>query len=167
MKKPTLIRSDKPHAVKLTEGSSIAQRKSTAYQTGSTETPETPEPVKSAQPTPTVRTSKPRKTSRTKALAVSEPTPAPAPAPKATNPPKAKRKAKATVKTAVSKPRKKSEDKTPESIEASLPVTPVLSVWEQDNPVKARLEELQALNAQLSEQLQRLPTTRTTRGATP
>ncbi|WP_353238172.1 hypothetical protein [Limnohabitans sp.] len=165
MKKQTLIRSDKPHAVQVSEGSSVAQRKSTIPKTA---TPETAEPLMNTQLAPLVKAAKPRKASATKALTTSESTSAPAAsqANVAANSPKAKRKGKTALKTSVRKPRSTSPDKTPAPMEAELPVAPVLPVWEQDNPVKARIEELQALNAQLSEQLQRLPTTRTLRGAT-
>jgi hypothetical protein len=167
MKKSTLIRSDKPHSVQVTEGSSVAQRKSTAKKTSTPETPKTPEPVKNLQLAPEVKAAKPRKASISKPLAAPEPSPAPAAskAPVAAKPPKAKRKL--APKTAAQKPRNTSAVKSPEPIPASLPAAPVLPVWEQDNPIKARIEELQALNAQLSEQLQRLPTTRTLRGAKP
>ncbi len=168
MKKQTLIRSDKPHAVQVTEGSNVAQRKSTSKKTAS---PDTPEPLMNTQLAPAVKAAKPRKAKAPKALEATEPltqTKAPQ-APLADKPtkPQAKRKAKPALKTATRKPRKTSPDKTPAPMEAALPVAPVLPVWEQDSPVKARIEELQALNAQLSEQLQRLPTTRTLRGATP
>jgi hypothetical protein len=168
MKKSTLIRSDKPHAVQVTEGSSVAQRKSATPKSAS---PDTPEPLKIIQKAPAAKGARPRKASAPKALAAFESNPAPAasPAPVAANSPKTKTKStdKPALKTAVRKPRNTSPDKTPDPMQAALPVAPVLPVWEQDNPVKARIEELQALNAQLSEQLQRLTTTRPTRGATP
>ena len=167
MKKSTLIRSDKPHSVQVTEGSSVAQRKSTAKKTSSPETPKTPAPLKNIQLAPEVKAAKPRKASTSKALAAPEPTPAPAASkvPVAANPPKAKRKP--ALKKAVRKPRNTSAVKTHSLMEPSLPAAPQLPLWEQDNPVKARIEELQALNAQLTEQLQRLPTTRSLRGAKP
>jgi hypothetical protein len=167
MKKSTLIRSDKPHAVHVTEGSNVAQRKSSAKKTKAPETPKAPEPRNGLEVAPAVKSTKPRKASTAKALATPEPTPAPTAnkAPVAANPSKAKRKP--ALKKAVRKPRNTSPDKPPLPMQASLPEAPVLPVWEQDNPVKVRIEELQALNAQLSEQLQRLPTPRTLRGATP
>lgn len=170
MKKPALIRSDKPHAVQVTEGSSVAQRKSTTKKSAA---PDTPETLVNIQLAPAVKPAKPRKTSANKALAAAESTPEPVAtqAAEAAAPSKAKakpkRQGKAALKKAVRKPRSTSPDKTPAPTQEALPVAPVLPVWEQDNPVKARIEELQALNAQLSEQLQRLPTTRTLRGATP
>lgn len=168
MKKPTLIRSDKPHAVQVTEGSNVVQRKSTTQKTA---TSDSPEPLMTTQLAPVAKAVKPRKAKASKGLETTEPftrTKAPQ-APLDTQPTKtqAKRKAKPDLKTAGRKSRKTSRNKTPEPMEAALPVAPVLPVWEQDNPVKARIEELQALNAQLSEQLQRLPTTRTLRGPTP
>ena len=166
MKKPALIRSDKPHAVHVSEGSSVAQRQSTAKKTA---TPKAPEPLENIQLAPSVKAGKARKALAPKAQEVTEPLPPlePAKPPQAANLTQAKRKAKPALKKAVRQPGNTSPDKTPAPMEASLPVAPVLPVWEQDNPVKARIEELQALNAQLSEQLQRLPTTRTMRGVTP
>jgi hypothetical protein len=167
MKKSTLIRSDKPHSVQVTEGSSVAQRKSTPEKPSSPDTPKTPEPLNNIQLAPEVKAVKPRKAATSKALEAPEPTPAPAASkvPVAAKPPKAQRKPAA--KTASRKPRNTSGVKIHAARETSSPAAPVLPVWEQDNPVKARIEELQALNAQLTEQLQRLPTTRTLRGATP
>ena len=166
MKKPTLIRSDKPHAVQVEEGSGVAQRKS---RTPKTAEQDTPEPPKNIQRAPEVKAVKPRKASASKALPPAESPPAPAEskADVAAQPSQAPRKGKSALKTATRKPRQKSPEKSPAPKQAALPAAPVLPVWEQDNPVKARIEELQALNAQLSEQLQRLPTTRTLRGATP
>ena len=40
-------------------------------------------------------------------------------------------------------------------------------IWEQDNPVKTRIDQLRARNAQLAEQLQRLPQMPTARGNQP
>jgi hypothetical protein len=45
--------------------------------------------------------------------------------------------------------------------------TPTEPIWEQDNPVKTRIDQLRARNAQLAEQLQRLPQMPTARGKRP
>jgi hypothetical protein len=166
MKKPTLIRSDKPHAVQVAEGSGVAQRKSSTPKTAAQDTPE---PPKNIQWVPEIKAAKPRKASASKALPPAESPSAPAAskADVAANPSQAQRKGKSALKTAARKPRQSSPGKSPSPKQAALPAAPVLPVWEQDNPVKVRIEELQALNAQLSEQLQRLPTPRTLRGATP
>jgi hypothetical protein len=58
MKKPALIRSDKPHAVHVSEGSSVAQRQSTAKKTA---TPKAPEPLENIQLAPSVKAGKARK----------------------------------------------------------------------------------------------------------
>lgn len=166
MKKPALIRSDKPHAVHVSEGSSVAQRQSTGKKTA---TPKTPEPLENIQLAPAVKAGKTRKALAPKVLEVTEPLPPPEPAkaPQVAHPTKAKRKAKPALKKAVRPPPKKSPENTSEPAQAVLPELPALPVWEKDNPIKARIEELQALNAQLSEQLQRLTHNRPARGATP
>lgn len=149
MKKSTLIRSDKPHSVKMTEGSNVAQRKNPAKK---------PEPVVEApvaenihQLAP-VKTSKPKrvvapvvaaKPARAKAKVKTPPTPVP-------TPPKPKKPRTQAVKV-----------KTPAPAPVEIPL------WEQDNPIQARIEQLNALNAQLSEQLQRLPSSRPARGPKP
>jgi hypothetical protein len=84
--------------------------------------------------------------------------------------PRAKPQSKpASGPTAMAKPKLRTAPPTSSAKAQALDAapTPIQPIWEQDNPVKARIEELQALNAQLTEQLQRLPTTRTLRGATP
>jgi hypothetical protein len=193
MKKSTLIRSDKPHAVQVTEGSSVAQRKSTAKKSV---TPESTAPQKNSQPVPVVKAAKSQRVTASKVpvSTVKTAPPEAAKSPTAKALPKVKSKppvqsAPTTVpKTAASKPRKATPRKPPKpkqtlgevlAVDAltpellakptapSAPTAPALPIWEQDNPVKVRIEELQALNAQLTEQLQRLPTTRTLRGATP
>jgi hypothetical protein len=193
MKKSTLIRSDKPHSVQVTEGSSVAQRKSSAKKSA---TPESTAPLKNIQAVPVVKVAKSQRVTASK-VPVSAVKAAPLEAakpPTAKARPKVKSKQQAkpvptpVPKTATSKSRKATPRKSPKPKEPlaealavdaltpelpvkptapSAPTAPALPIWEQDNPVKARIEELQALNAQLTEQLQRLPTTRSLRGAKP
>jgi hypothetical protein len=149
LKKSTLIRSDKPHSVKMAEGSNVAQRKNPVKK---------PEPVvetpvaDNIQKLAPVKTSKPKrvvapvvaaKPARTKAKLKAPPPPVP-------TPPKPKKPRAQAVKV-----------KTPATAPVEVPL------WEQDNPIKARIEQLNALNAQLSEQLQRLPSSRPARGLKP
>ena len=166
MKKSALIRSDKPPAVQVSEGSSVAQSKSTAKKTA---TPAAAEPPENIQRAPSATASKTRKALPPTALevAAAPPPPEPAKAPQTAGQTKTNRKAKPAPKKAVRKPKKTGPENTPVQMEAVLPVLPALPVWEKDNPVKARIEELQALNAQLTEQLQRLTNNRPARGATP
>lgn len=152
MKKPALIRSDKPHAVQVTEGSSVAQRKSSA--------------PKSAVPSPAPAPDNTQKAAPAKAVKAKR-----SPPPEATEvaPPPPRRAVKAKAKPAAKAARRPAR-KTPATTAAVAaapvaPVAPPVPVWEQDNPVKARMEELRTLNAQLSEQLQRLPTSRLSRGS--
>lgn len=149
MKKSTLIRSDKPHSVKMTEGSNIAQRKNAAKKPEKVD--ETPAP-ENIQKTAAVKVSKPRR--------VSTPTPQSKPARRKAPPPSSPAPAKDPAKKATTaKPRAR-----PSTVK-SKPTPPAeVPLWEQDNPVKARIEQLRVLNAQLSEQLQRLPTSRPARG---
>lgn len=154
MKKPALIRSDKPHAVQMTEGSSVAQRKSSAKKPAAAAQQEAPENILRAVP---VKSVKAKPSAPPKAPEMDEASASPAP----------KRKAKPTAKTAARKPRKSPQKKAPASLESAAAVLPIVPLWEQDNPVKARIEELQTLNDQLSEQLQRLPSSRPARGSMP
>jgi hypothetical protein len=161
VKKSTLIRSDKPHAVKMTAGSKVAQRKGPAK----AKEPDPPAPlqanIQKVAPTkaPKVqRTASPTsvaKTIRAKA-SLSRPEEAPAKTPKAKATPA--KVAKAAPK-ARSTPAKK-------SVKAPAPA-PAEPIWEQDNPIKARIEQLRTRNAQLAEQLQRLQNTPTARGKRP
>ena len=152
MKKSTLVRSDKPHAVKMAEGTNVAQRKN-PKKNSAPDVDDTKSniqklpPVEIAQPAPIAvptATAKPVRTkARTKAP-TSEPVRAKPPARQATATPKA------TKPKATAKPRTKAQ-----------PEKPAEPIWEQDNPIKRRIEELKTRNAQLAEQIQRLsPTAR-------
>lgn len=163
MKKSTLIRSDKPHAVNMPAGSNVAQRKGP---------PKVSDPDQSTEAPPNIQ--KAATTKAPKVQRVTAPTPAaktvrtkatlsrPADVPAKTTKPKAPLKGTPT-KAVKSTPKARSTaPKT--SAKAAAPAEPV---WEQDNPVKARIEQLRTRNAQLAEQLQRLQKTPTARGKRP
>jgi hypothetical protein len=154
MKKPALIRSDKPHAVQMSEGSSLAQRKTSSKKSDVSAVQESPEGTQSAPPVKAVKA----RTSAPTPSAEMDQTPASRPS---------RRKAKPERKTAARKPRKSAPATVPASVEPTASALPIVPLWEKDSPVKARIQELQALNAQLSEQLQRLPTSRPARGSMP
>jgi hypothetical protein len=149
MKPNNLIRSDKAHAVNMPAGSNVAQRKSPPKASATDQPNEAPPNIQKVVtasapkvqritvPTPTA------KTVRAKAT-LSRPIEAPTKTPKP--------KARSTLP--------KNSAKAP----APAPTEPV---WEQDNPIKARIEELRTRNAQLAEQLQRLQKTPTARGIRP
>ena len=159
MKKSTLIRSDKPHAVKMTAGSNVAQRKGPAK----AKEPDPPAPlqanIQKVAPTkaPKVqRTASPTsvaKTVRAKA-SLTRQIEAPAKTPKA----------KATPAKAAKPKARTTSPKSSAKVQAPAPTEPI---WEQNNPIKARIEQLRARNAQLAEQLQRLEKTPTARGKRP
>ena len=159
MKKSTLIRSDKPHAVKMTAGSNVAQRKGPAK----AKEPDQPAPlqanIQKVAPTkaPKVqRTASPTsvvKTVRAKA-SLTRQIEAPAKIPKA----------KATPAKAAKPKARTTSPKSSAKVQAPAPTEPI---WEQNNPIKARIEQLRARNAQLAEQLQRLEKTPTARGKRP
>lgn len=161
MKKSTVIRSDKPHAVKMTEGSNVAQRKSSAKKTEKLTEEEAPVNIQKVAPVKTTKTKrllttetpdKPIKAARAKPQVKA---PIAVPRPKSST-------AKTDANPKISKPKRKpvvAKPSTPELVEIPL--------WEQDNPIKARIEQLKATNAQLSEQLQRLPSSRSARGLKP
>ena len=160
MKKSTVIRSDKPHAVKIAEGTNIAQRKSTKK----SRAPDTPDEASSnfqkLTPGKSVATVVPDNTvSKTpRAKATARPSEEPA---------KNLKSAKVAKVAKTAKPAKPKTSNTPTQPEALLdvkPVTPVEPVWEQDNPIKLRIEQLKTRNAQLAEQLQRLQNSPTARG---
>ncbi len=44
------------------------------------------------------------------------------------------------------------------------PETPAEPIWEKDNPIKRRIEDLKTRNAQLAEQIQRVQNSSTARG---
>ncbi|PUE41720.1 hypothetical protein [Limnohabitans sp. Bal53] len=161
MKKSTLIRSDKPHAVNMPAGSNVAQRKGP---------PKASAPEQPSEPPPNIQKVAPIKASKAQRTA------APSPAAKTV---RAKatltRQSEAPAKTAkpkaapakAAKPKPKARSTSPKSstpVQASAPTEPI---WEQNNPIKARIEQLRARNAQLAEQLQRLEKTPTARGKRP
>jgi hypothetical protein len=167
VKKSTLIRSDKPHAVNMPAGSNVAARQSTQKFKSSETSDDSPTniqkvvPVKTPKskriepPTPAV------KTVRAKALEgplFEAPTPLAKPKSK---PP--------SGKTARSKPKLRSASPSSSAKAQALDAapTPIEPIWEQDNPVKTRIDQLRARNAQLAEQLQRLPQMPTARGKRP
>ena len=161
MKKSTLIRSDKPHAVNMPAGSNVAQRKAPPKASAPEQAAEAPPNIQKVVPTKTpkvqrITTPAPAaKTTRAKA-SLSSPEEAPAKTPKAKATPA--KMAKAAPK-ARSTPLKK-------GVQAPAPA-PKEPIWEQDNPIKARIEQLRTRNAQLAEQLQRLQNTSTARGKRP
>ena len=147
----TLIRSKKPHEVKLTEGSQVAQspqahaadeqqvpamiRKNTGYRRASASA--------NVKPTGSVTKTAP---ARKKASPPAEQRPAAAPA--------RKRSSKA--------------ESTPKAPSPRLPAkVPADGLWEADSAVMQRLQALVAHNAQLSEQLQRLQNTPLSKGYKP
>jgi hypothetical protein len=156
VKKSTLIRSDKPHAVKMTAGSNVAQSKGPAK----AKEPDQPAPLKAniqkVAPTkaPKVqRTASPTSVAKTVRAKASLTRLIEAPA-KPTKPKAAPAKA--------TKPKARSTSpKSSAKVEAPAPTEPI---WEQNNPIKARMEQLRARNAELAEQLQRLQKTPTARG---
>jgi hypothetical protein len=154
--KNTLIRSDKKHAVKMTAGSNVAERKTSRK----FKEPETPveAPVNIQKVAPVKTTSAKRKTASAPTKTVrAKATPAQA----APLPPSAK-PTKAAKPTKVAKPRtaatKNKVDTTPADVQPA---------WDQDSPVKQRIDLLKTRNAQLAEQLQRLPSSPTARGTRP
>lgn len=164
MKKSTLVRNDKPHAVKMAEGANVAQRKNTKK----TSAPEAPAPtpinlqkiapVKTPQTTPLAPPPAPIKPVRAKARLRAEPAPPPV-SPVA----KPKAPAKASVK-----PRAKAAPATPPATPpAAPPAAPPEPVWVQDNPIKSRIDKLKVRNAQLTEQIERLQNASTARGKRP
>jgi hypothetical protein len=165
MKPNTLIRSDKAHAVNMPAGSNVAARQNTQKFKTSEPADDSPAniqkvmPVKTPKIKPIEPPAAPVKTVRAKA-AISPPPPAPS------KPVKPKT---ASGKTA--RPQPKLRNALPSSsakaqVQEAAP-TPTEPVWEQDNPVKTRIDQLRARNAQLAEQLQRLPQMPTARGKRP
>lgn len=163
MKKSTLIRSDKPHAVNMPAGSNVAQRKGPPKASEPDTPSEAPPNIQKVVPTKTPKTERitpptpAAKTVRAKA-ALSRPVEAPV---KTTKPKTAAAKA--------AKPKPKPRNTAPKrsaqpQAQAPAPIGPI---WEQDNPIKTRIEQLRTRNAQLAEQLQRLQMTPTARGKRP
>jgi len=163
VKKSTLVRSDKPHAVKMAEGTNVAQRKSVKKASA----PEAPKPApdniqkitpaKAPKTEPLEVPAAPLKPARAKARArPAQPQPKPSQATK----PKAAAKPKAPAKPAA-------KARPAAAPLAAPPAAPPEAVWEQDNPIKNRIEKLKTRNAQLAEQLQRLQSSPTARGKRP
>jgi len=170
VKKSTLIRSDKPHAVNMPAGSNVAQRKGPPKASAPEQPSEPPPNIQKVAPTkaPKVqRSAVPSpvaKTVRAKATLTSQPE-APAKPTKPKAAPKTAKPKAVPAKTAKPKPKARSTSpKSSTPVQAPAPIEPV---WEQDNPTKARIEQLRARNAQLAEQLQRLDKTHTARGKRP
>lgn len=161
MKKSTLIRSDKPHAVNMPAGSNVAQRKAPPKASAPEQPAEAPPNIQKVVPSKTPKIQRitapapAAKTIRAKA-SLSRPEEAPAKPPKAKATPV--KVAKAAAKARSTPPKK--------SVKAPAPA-PTEPIWEQDNPIKARIEQLRTRNAQLAEQLQRLQNTSTARGKRP
>jgi len=139
MKKNTLIRNDSPHAVKMNEGSNVAERRVKKVAAVKEDEPKpsvsllvkptpeiTPVPVKA----PKRSAVKPRPSVRLKTTPPAPPAPAPLPI--------------QAVK--------------PLAAITAAPILDEAALWEQDNPVKSRLAQLRTRNALLDEQLQRLKT---------
>ena len=139
MKKNTLIRNDSPHAVKMNEGSNVAERRVKKVAAVKEDEPKpsvsllvkptpeiTPVPVKA----PKRSAVKPRPSVRLKTPPPAPPAPAPLPI--------------QAVK--------------PLAVITAAPMLDEADLWEQDNPVKSRLAQLRTRNALLDEQLQRLKT---------
>jgi hypothetical protein len=147
----TLIRSKKPHEVKLTEGSQVAQ----SPQAHAADEQQVPAMIRkntgsrragasaNAKPTASVAKTAP---ARKKASSPAEKRPAAAPA--------RKRSSKAVPPPKAPSPR----------LPAKVPAD---GLWEADSAVMQRLQALVAHNAQLSEQLQRLQNTPVSKGYKP
>jgi hypothetical protein len=127
------MRSDKPHAVKMAEGTNVAQRKN-PKKTNDSDVPT--EPGLNIQKLPPVEVAQP------------EPIALPAAAAKPV-------RAKATQPKAPAAPRATAK---------AQPETPAQAIWQQDNPIKRRIDDLKARNAQLAEQIQQVQTFSTARG---
>jgi hypothetical protein len=165
MKPNTLIRSDKPHAVNMPEGSNVAARKTTQNFKRSEPTDDGPTNIQKVMPVKAPKIKRieppaaPAKTARAKA-AKSLPlkTPSEPVKPQTASDKTDRLKPKLRPAQPSSSAKAKAQD---------APPTPTEPVWEQDNPVKTRIDQLRARNAQLAEQLQRLPQTPTARGKRP
>jgi hypothetical protein len=167
MKQNKLIRSDKPHSVNMPEGSNVAARQSTQKFKASDAVDESPTHIQKAAPVKNpkikdieapVQPAKKVRAKAAKGLPIEAPTQRVKPKP-------------ATGKTARPKPKLRSaqaqsraKTKAPAQDAAPAPVVPV---WEKDNPVKTRIDQLISRNAQLAEQLQRLPQMPIARGKRP
>jgi hypothetical protein len=165
MKPNTLIRSDKPHAVNMPAGSNVAARKSTQKFKPTEPTDDSPTNLQKVMPV---------KTPKIKRI---EPPAAPAKAVRAKaakslpleTPSKPAKPKTASGKTVRPKPKLRTALPSSKAKAQAQSAAPTLTepVWEQDNPVKNRIDQLRARNAQLAEQLQRLPQMPTARGKRP
>lgn len=161
MKRSNLIRSDKPHAVNMPAGSNVAQRKGPS---------KVSEPDQPAEARPNIQKVLPTKAP--KVQRITAPTPAaktvrakaslsrPVEAPAKT----AKSKATPAKATKPTSKARSSSAKHSAKAQASAATQPI---WDEGNPIKARIEQLRARNAQLAEQLQRLQQSPTARGKQP
>ena len=167
MKKSTLIRSDQPHAVKMPAGSNVAARQNTQKFKSSETTEDSPTNIQKVAPVKNPKSKRIEppapivKTVRSKALK-SSPVEVPTPLAK----PQSKT---ASGPTARAKPKLRTVPPSSSAKSHPLDAAPTLNepIWEQDNPVKTRIDQLRARNAQLAEQLQRLPQMPTARGNQP
>jgi hypothetical protein len=165
MKPNTLIRSDKAHAVNMPAGSNVAARQNTQKFKPSEPTDDSLTNTQKVMPVKTPKIKRieppaaPVKTVRSKA-AISPPPQAPS------KPVKPKT---ASGKTARPQPKLRTTQPSGSAKAQAQPAapTPTEPVWEQDNPVKTRIDQLRARNAQLAEQLQRLPQMPIARGKRP
>jgi hypothetical protein len=162
VKKSTLVRSDKPHAVKMAEGTNVAQRKSVKKASVPEAPKPTPDNIQKITPTKAPKTEtlevpamllKPTRAKASPRPAQPQSLPSRATRPKAAAKPKAPAKAAAKAQ--------------PAAAPLAPPAAPPEPVWEQDNPIKNRIEKLKTRNAQLAEQLQRLQSSPTARGKRP
>lgn len=147
----TLIRSKKPHEVKLTEGSQVAQ----SPQAHAADEQQVPAMIRkntgSRRAGASVNAKPPASVAKT------------APARKKASPPAEKRPAAAPARKRSSK-----AESTPKAPSPRLPAkVPADGLWEADSAVMQRLQALVSHNAQLSEQLQRLQNTPLSKGYKP
>ncbi|MEY3613222.1 MAG: hypothetical protein RJB14_2944 [Pseudomonadota bacterium] len=151
MKKGTILRNDAPHAVQMPEGSKVASRKVKKDPAA------VPVPDEAA-PAPAARKSVSAQVKSTK----DKPTPV-----KVAAKTRAKPRAKApspAVKASAPEPALPN----PVAATRTLPVPlDEAAIWEKDNPVKSRMNQLKARNALLEEQLQRLQSPFQARGKKP
>jgi hypothetical protein len=137
MKKNTVIRNDSPHAVKMREGSNVAERK-----------------VKKVAAVKEDEV-KPNDNLIVKAAPVIKPAPAKAPK-RSTAKPTPGIRLKTPPPAPPAAPVLPSPAVIPPAAITAMPILDEASLWEQDNPVKSRLAQLRTRNALLDEQLQRL-----------
>lgn len=145
----TLIRSKKPHEVKLTEGSQVAQ----SPQAHAADEQQVPALIRKS--TGSRRASASANVKPTGSVAKT------APARKKASPPAEQRPAPARKRSSKS-------ESTSKAPSPRLPAkVPADGLWEADSAVMQRLQALVAHNAQLSEQLQRLQSTPLSKGYKP